>query len=291
MLCRFWAKPWLLPVLSDKKGGTMAAKLWFWVKKLVWFAIAATISFWIIIFALVIIGMVSGTNPVGDFSVLVTLTTPIVVGVFAVKRKYPKVPTKTNTKLSDEEQPDTEHQTTCVDIERQANTPTKEEATPRVVAEKSPAEKVYPTEKTYRVAGTSFRLENIAKLGTENPDYYKSKKELIELEQIDEKIWKYEFYSLKATVTPEPDNPVDPNAIMVEVNGQHVGYIKAGSCAHLLKVIKGDRIRGIDCDIRGGPYKVITEDYDEGTDKEFYRLEKGELNYSVVLHIFEAPAT
>ena len=256
----------------------MKDKIFITLKKVFLFILVAGISLVVLCFAADTTGLVGADGFLGTVVTFAPVILPIVLGVAAVKKKYPKA----TAKAAPVPQADV---VTTLPAEQQ------KKADSSVKEERQHAVKVYPTEKTYRVAGTSFRLENIAKLGVENQDYFKAKSELIDLELIDEKIWKYEFYSLKAEVIPEPDNPADPNAIMVWVNGQHVGYIKAGSCAHLLKVIKGNRIRGIDCDIRGGPYKVITEDYDVDEDREFYQLEKGELNYSVVLHIFEEPAT
>lgn len=40
----------------------------------------------------------------------------------------------------------------------------------------------------------------------------------------------------------EPDNPEDPNAIKVVMDGEPIGYIKAGSCARVKKLIREERI-------------------------------------------------
>ena len=167
---------------------------------------------------------------------------------------------------------------------------------PITVAEKSLSDSPAPSktsekppisEKVYRVAGTSYRTDSILKLAEENSDYEKTKKELIEDDLTDKRVWKFEFYPSKVELIPEPDNPQDSNAIKVVVDGEHIGYIKAGSCAHLHKVMKKEGILSVSCEIGGGPYKYVCEEYDPDKDKDVYTLEKNETNLFATLHIRE----
>lgn len=132
----------------------------------------------------------------------------------------------------------------------------------------------------------SHRIENIMALAVENDEYSLTKRELIDQGMEQQRVWEYEFYPKKAELVPEPDNPHDPNAIKVVVDGQHVGYIKAGSCAHLLKCLKEGRIGKMDVKMGGGKYKYISVDYNENG-KEVYTLEKDELPFYVHLSIIE----
>lgn len=150
-------------------------------------------------------------------------------------------------------------------------------------------DKSIPDAKTYRVTGLEHYLDNILSLALENDDYTKTKRELIDELMTEERIWKYNFYPVKVDLVPEPENPYDPNAIKVIVDSLHVGYIKKGSCKHLLKVIAEGRLGDIDCTIGGGPYKYIYEDYDDNGNEK-YEMEREELNFSVVLHIVEHEA-
>ena len=161
---------------------------------------------------------------------------------------------------------------------------------------KSPAPPCDENVKTYHATGMEYRLENLLSIGIKNSEYRKSKKSLIEDGLIEEKVWEYEFYPNKVELTPEPDNPYDPNAIKVIVDGKHVAYIKKGSCAHLLKVIREGRIENIKCVIGGGNYKYIYEDDGddwedsndwEDTGEPSYTLEKDFKNYFVWLYITE----
>lgn len=163
------------------------------------------------------------------------------------------------------------------------NTPKIKTTTP---VQNSPTAPCNATVKTYHATGMEHRLENLLSLSIENTDYSKSKKSLIEDGLIEERVWEYEFYPHNVELIPEPDNPYDPNAIKVVVDGEHVAYIKKGSCAHLLKVIREGRIEKIECIIGGGNFKYIQEDVDE--DGEFsYTLVKESKPYYVWIHITE----
>lgn len=143
-------------------------------------------------------------------------------------------------------------------------------------------------EKTYRVAGTTFHADNIMNLAVENPDYDCSKKELIDDSLINERVWQYEFDPTDVKLVPEPENPEDTNAIKVVVDGEHIGYIKSGFCAHIHKLLKENRILSISCKIGGGPYKYISEEYDEDKDKDVFVLERGRANFFATLTIRES---
>lgn len=140
--------------------------------------------------------------------------------------------------------------------------------------------------KTYKVTGMQHYMANIMTLAMENDDYKLSKRDLVDQGLIDERVYQYDFCPLRAELVQEPDNPVDPNAIKVLVDGLHVGYIKAGSCAHLNKVIRENRIEEIRCAMGGGGYKFIAEDYDD-YGRETYTMEKDKIPFWVHLTIKE----
>lgn len=162
--------------------------------------------------------------------------------------------------------------------------PAAEKTTPAEAAQN-------PNVKTYKVAGMSHYLENLLSLADENPTYTYCKRELIDEDLVDMRIWQYKFYPVRTELVPEPDNPYDPNAIKVVVDGAHVGYIKRGSCAHLLKLISENRIGRISCLIGGGNYKQLFEDFEDdpwsADPKTVYTLEKDSLEYFVHLKIEE----
>lgn len=162
----------------------------------------------------------------------------------------------------------------------QAPAPVAAEPIPAPVAPPAPA-----NEETHKVAGLSFHEDALAALQCENGDFSSSKRELVDMGMIGEHIYKYDFYPVKTELIPEPDNEVDPNAIKVVVDGEHIGYIKKGSCAHIRKLLNSGSIEKIDVEIGGGPYKFITaEDWDENGG-DVYTIEKGVAPYFAKLTI------
>lgn len=161
-----------------------------------------------------------------------------------------------------------------------AKTP-PEEAKPRP---RSAPAKVRPIgkEETHKVAGTSYRQDAIKAMGVENPDFAETKKALIDAGLTEEWIYEYIFAPQKVELQPEPDNPHDPKAIKVVVDGTHIGYIKAGSCAHVHKLLETDRIVQISCFIGGGKSKILVQDED---DYEQYTLERDETPFHARLTI------
>lgn len=136
---------------------------------------------------------------------------------------------------------------------------------------------------TTKVTGMQYHMDALLELASENPDYHMSKKEIIDNFMTDEKIYEYEFFAGKTKLIPEPDNPYDSNAVKVVIDGNHVGYIKAGSCARILKLLREDRIQRIEAEVGGGKYKLVYEEDDEET----YTLERGQTHYYVHLTIYE----
>ena len=168
-----------------------------------------------------------------------------------------------------------------------------ERAAAQAAAQASPKDAEEPDansnykERTYRVAGISFREDAVENIGSGNDDYHMTKQELIREDMTDEQIWEYSFHPRHTELVPEPTNQYDPNAIKVIVDGEHIGYIKSGSCVHVLKLINEDRILNIQCQIGGGRYKYLSEKYDDEKDKDVYVLERDSINYWASLTIRE----
>lgn len=127
------------------------------------------------------------------------------------------------------------------------------------------------TRETIKVAGISQYTDNVLSLGTENPEYFYSKREIIDNSLEDEDIPEYTFRKLPATFEFEPDNEYDSNAIAVYVTGLKIGYVKQGTTAHIRKLIEGDKIESASCEIVGGKMKRLDSDDNS--------LEKKDLNY------------
>lgn len=133
----------------------------------------------------------------------------------------------------------------------------------------------------FKVAGTSFRKNEIEDLATDNYEYEYTKKEIIDNMLDGEEIYQYYFNPHNVELIPEPDNQYDQNAIKVIIDNIHVGYIKKGSCSRIKNLINQNKVKKIDADIYGGKYKIV--EFDEY--KDSYVLERDETEYSVKIDL------
>ena len=86
----------------------------------------------------------------------------------------------------------------------QVDTPSPAYYTPQP----QPTEAALPKKtETHRVAGTSFRLDDIEGLMGENSAYSYSKKELIDYGYIDERVYEFDSYNGPAVLEPSPIIP------------------------------------------------------------------------------------
>lgn len=151
---------------------------------------------------------------------------------------------------------------------------------PEVVVQEEDSTSTEPEYQYYdfKVAGISFRENDIIdQIMIENDDYDLSKREAVELELIDERIYRYIGAPSDVQLIPEPDNPHDENAVKVISDGLHIGYVPAGKTKKVKQILSTKDIISISCDIYGGQYKFISEDYND-SGKEVYTVEKGKAN-------------
>lgn len=143
---------------------------------------------------------------------------------------------------------------------------------------------------SHGVVGTNYRQKEIQAMGRINPDYALDKRGLLKRWPKGVTVYEYTFSPKKAELVPEPENPEDPKAIKVLVDGVHVGYIKAGSCAHIHKLLRENRIQKIEPKILGGKYKELYSHDANPREAEDFDFEKGSSPYGVRLEITELPA-
>lgn len=137
----------------------------------------------------------------------------------------------------------------------------------------------------FKVAGISYREKDIIdQIMIENDDYDLSKKECIELGMIDERIYKYIGAPSDIQLIPEPDNPHDENAVKVIADDVHIGYVPAEKARKVKRILSTKNIISITCEVYGGQYKVISEDYND-SGKEVYTIEKDKTNIGAEIAI------
>ena len=139
----------------------------------------------------------------------------------------------------------------------------------------------------YIVAGVQYYMDNLMTMVEENYLYAYKKQELIDICRTDEKIYKQIFTPSHLDLTHEPDNPHDPNAIKVMLDNKLVGYIRREDCKHILDIMDNDLFVSANCEVTGGKYKMVNEDYDCIKDKSTYKMETGEDDYAIYIYIRE----
>lgn len=107
----------------------------------------------------------------------------------------------------------------------------------------------------FRIAGVQHYGNNISKLMKMNPNWEKSAEELIAGNQI--KVYEHTYIQSPVKLVPEPSNPHDKNAIMVQIAGQKVGYFYRTD-TDLVRSILNRNVKYISAHIKGGHYKVIS---------------------------------
>lgn len=140
---------------------------------------------------------------------------------------------------------------------------------------------------SHGVAGINYYQKGIQSLGEKNPDYELNKRELLKRWPKGVTVYEYTFDPQRVDLIPEPDNPKDPKAIKVLLDCVHVGYIKAGSCAHIHRLIRENRIESIEARILGGKYKAVFSYDAKARHPDDFDFEKGTTPLCVRLDITE----
>lgn len=109
----------------------------------------------------------------------------------------------------------------------------------------------------FSVAGVSYCKENIMKLACVNSDWRKHTKTL--LAENKHTVYRYNFINKPVKLLPEPSNEHDPNAILVQIAGEKVGYISREENVHVADILGKRSVKYISAFITGGDYKVISD--------------------------------
>ena len=155
------------------------------------------------------------------------------------------------------------------------------------VVETEKQKKEKPKNETVKVHGSSFRQDAYRQLEwADNPDYDLKKNELINEGLIGQRIYKENYCGdSNVELVDEPDNPEDPKAIAIFLDGVKIGYAAKGKTAHIRKLRKEDNIRNMDIEVWGGKYKFISE-YEDDDFKTKYDFEKDEAPYGAQITLY-----
>lgn len=115
------------------------------------------------------------------------------------------------------------------------------------------------SEYKFDVVGIFAHRDEMLSLVRKNKDYWDlSDAALMTQHKDGDRIYAYGSRHLDCELVPEPTNSHDPNAIMVLLEGQHVGYVPAVECAAVHPLL-GTAVK-IKAHIFGGPSKVVSAD-------------------------------
>ena len=139
----------------------------------------------------------------------------------------------------------------------------------------------------YEVAGVEHYMKNLLAMMEPNYLYSYKKQDLIDTCNYDVPIYKTTIPEIKLELVQEDDNPHDPKAVVVLINDRIVGYIPRKHCKHIRHIMDNDLVVRFTCDVYGGKYKQVIEDYNWEKNRSTYSMESGEDDYGITLHITE----
>lgn len=142
----------------------------------------------------------------------------------------------------------------------------------------------------YTVAGTSFRMDAILRMGSPNPDFKLDKGPLYRKGLLDVPVFEYIFPPVTAELVPEPTNAHDPNAIKVIMNGVHVGYVPAKNCVYIKSLMNSGKLRRVQGFIGGGTSRTLNTGYETYENEKKIpirdlRIERNQRNISVKIFV------
>ena len=121
----------------------------------------------------------------------------------------------------------------------------------------------------FSASGVSYHRDAVVSIARRKRDYWElSDTQLAGMYPDSEKrVYAYGFPVVTCELVPEPDNPHDPNAIRVVVDGRHVGYVPAAECAAVRSILR--RAESIRAAVGKGPCKVVSAGDVRHYDDEF----------------------
>lgn len=118
------------------------------------------------------------------------------------------------------------------------------------------------SEYNFHVAGTFYHEDVLEPMLTENPEFDDTKADILANHDVDQRVYRYENYVTDdIAFIPEPENPSDPNAIRIEIDGEFVGYVKRGSTGRIRNLLNTPGVT-VFATVYGGPCReVYIDDY------------------------------
>jgi len=110
---------------------------------------------------------------------------------------------------------------------------------------------------SFKAVGVHYRADVLEYIGKEAKMYNLSDDELLAKCTGGKRVYRYSFWGLPGALEPEPDNPHDPNANQVMLDGIRIGYVPADLCPQVADLLRQGY--HVDVNVRGGPVKFVSD--------------------------------
>lgn len=111
-----------------------------------------------------------------------------------------------------------------------------------------------PDGMSFFVTGVEYRMDNLILLATEQKRFKMPVEKLTDVDG--KKLFRYYFKNEPVELIPEPTNPHDPDAIKVQIAGQHIGYVPRTD-TKMVKMFLDAGVSKLSAIISGGEYKIV----------------------------------
>lgn len=129
----------------------------------------------------------------------------------------------------------------------------------------------------HKVENIKAHMEDIMELVDKNEDFRLKKKDFIEDNRTDEKVYEYELNAKAEITTISCGGGVEE--LQVFVHDTHIGNIKKGSISKVKKLLNSGTIQRIDAEVSGGKYKLLSYRNSE------YYFDELESEFSITIEI------
>ena len=110
---------------------------------------------------------------------------------------------------------------------------------------------------SFEAAGVGYYLDNLRSVGEASRSFDISEEEFLKKYSGGKTQYAYYFNKCVGALVPEPQNPHDPNAIMVTLDGVCVGHVPANLCSQVHELLKQSPI--VKISPRGGPRRFVKD--------------------------------
>lgn len=145
------------------------------------------------------------------------------------------------------------------------------------------------SERTFRIDKTTLQTEAVLRLAKESPDWNMSIAQILKRNFPD--VNRYYWDIQQTELVPVPATEDSPAAVKVIMDGEYIGQLRGGKVTEACNLIRRGQILKITASIKGGPYKTLIDQTDDGeyTSRRAsdYEIDEDESAYSAQIVILK----